>query len=655
MTADLTPYKNLPEQYSQAAKEDPDMAMIDEWLRQQYAPDFSEMKNDLMAWTSAVHDLVEYREKKQNPSAGKPKYELLEAARSVYREQEELQQERNKLDAQEKEVRQAGVPFISDVPLSELARSLHLRLDTEKRFLSLMQTMLYFVSDEGAAFTLEMANPGELVQDFDLPSMEYATLGPKRVMGYKYWRKHIKMDIPMPANLKYLLLFARELLLGVGASTPEEGLELLLRLTKYYLSPNSTAAVSVSLCRCVAAYCFHYNVPLPPRAMDLLPAWAVNNEIFDLWLNAVLLDPNRTTVPASAAAKLAKFNFYSGASWNEDPEALMALLDELLQFLDARYRAQGTAGHPDRDKLLPALRRPMATLGRYGETRGYSFSFLSYDFYLPSNFVPEGRLYTIRQFWAFYGGVAASADVTFRKLHGLRGSRSGKLNKSPEVNWVQDFLKLKQQKKEIPVQLEVLELDPARINKLRQESNHVREALKTEEDRRLSQEQVDEWLSSLNPDLKDNLFVLIQRKATPILGQKVFRSHLQSMESSLEHPLFVQEKTGINWNPQLMAFIEKSRLYHDWLRSQKKEESPLSQIVNALPQASRKALSLLRKGKREQAEETLMMEGTFLDVLAEELNDQMMENDLDDLLILDEEGEFVLNPVYADSPELKNC
>ncbi len=40
MTADLTPYKNLPEQYSQAAKEDPDMAMIDEWLRQQYAPDF---------------------------------------------------------------------------------------------------------------------------------------------------------------------------------------------------------------------------------------------------------------------------------------------------------------------------------------------------------------------------------------------------------------------------------------------------------------------------------------------------------------------------------------------------------------------------------------------------------------------------------------
>lgn len=662
MNPDYAKYTDLPGQYCSAAKEDEDMNLISQWLQTKFGEDFSGMNSDLILYTQAASDMVAFHQYKERGSAGKkPAYALLEPAREILKNQQKVVEARKKMDQFEADARKKNVPFLLETPLSEQIQNLRLDAETEMRFLQQVETWLLYADDQGAAFSRAMALPDDITEEYYSPSISYSSLSQVEIAGYKYWRKYFRKGIPMVCNLDYPLLFARELMSGFGAGSLQEALNLLVDLVRYYSLPKSGGPLARALCEAVAAFCFHFRFPLPEDAFDVFPQAFWYDEIYDLWINAALLDPAIKVIPAKAIYGLTLFDFRSGVAWNQDADGLLEHLRAMMDYMDQRYREQKTKTEEDTKGLLPGLPEGGGLLSEAGSPVDCSFSFLPYTFYLPRAYIPSGRIYQFRHNKKWLSALGGSADNTFRKLNGLKGARSAKFHSAPESIWVSDFQKARKAglRAEALHEKTVLELDPALISRLRRESDQVREALKTEEDRKLTQEDTENWLASLDEETRNQLFSLLDEQAPVQICQNSLAEKLKTLEESLNHPLFViSEKTGTeNWNSELVEFIQKSRLFEEWKKQKRQaaassSDSPAAALIETLPETTQDLLRLIAAGKAGEAADQLLAMGSFPDVFAEEINDLFLDAGLDALLLEDENTELIINPDLEEETDL---
>lgn len=567
--------------------------------------------------------------------------------------QRRLHKTREEVDKLQNEAREKNVPFILDTPLSKQASDLKLNEESEIQLLEKFKTILRHASDEQAAFTMRMASPYELTEYRSTAAWVYPVLDDEQ--GFQYWRKHIKQGLPMPCNLKYIHLFTRELFLGIGAGSPKEGLDLLLLMLRSYSDYALHPLTTHLLCLTIPLFCLRFQFPLPPEAFNLFPADLVISAHYDLWVNAVLLDPQVKTLPVQAVLLRSTVDLTSGASWTYDSQGLLNHLEELMSFLDQKYQEQLDQLDPYLDNIPQQIRRKGGLLDHAGVPCKWTFDFLKDDLDLPPAFLKTTGLYDFGRSKNYLSCLAGSADVSFRKVNGLKGTRSTRFKDGIVSVWVNEFTKLK--KKGLSTKLvrekEVLKLDPALISQLRKESENVREALKTEEDTRLTKEKTDSWLASMKEETRSSLFSLINENASASKCRQSLADQLQALEANLEHPLFVDngKQKGKQWNPELLAFITKSSSFEEWkkrklLSAVSDEESAVADLIASLPLTHQKALKLIAKGPTEEAENLLLEEGSFLDMMTEEINDLFLDAGLDVLLIEDENAQLILNPEY---------
>lgn len=512
--------------------------------------------------------------------------------------------------------------------------------------------------------------------------MEYSQYSEAELSYFQYWKENFRKNILMPLHPDLHLLYMREVYLGIGISSWQEGLDLLRRMRQvFYRNGEIGSRLDILL----PVYAVRHDLPL--EASDIGDEDAVwqSSAHLNLWCERLMARPGRPVVPASLLLRLVEFDFCKGTAWNHGQENLLSLLDEALLFLDEKCRQQKPAGKTGK-KQKRREKKPEGLFERLCPEVSYLDRMNSLLTGVPGAFfegpAPVLNISVSAKLPVFLTELAGSVDNLYRSLHHLRGSRRTVLTKEPWVSWFREFEALQQQKQEeallreieshlLPPEPVELHLDPERISRLREESNQVREALNTEnEQQKLDAAALPHWLNRLSPDQAGLLYALAAHDQSYLdTVSKEAEGLLQTMQQELSVICPVSFYTD-NPRPDTPAFLWRGHAFQEdilelvrqdasFARWQKLQESrkaqaaadsdlaeaDLSALLQALSEEEKRTLDYILAGNPEGLEQYLTEQGLFADLVLDTINGAFLDAGLE-LLIETDSGQPEISADY---------
>lgn len=512
--------------------------------------------------------------------------------------------------------------------------------------------------------------------------MEYSRYSDAELSYFQYWKQHFRKNILMPLHPDLYLLYIREVYLGIGISSWQEGLDLLRRMRQAFFR---NGEVCSRLDILLPVYAARHDLPLEVSDIGCNAAVWSSSVHLNLWCERLMARPGLPVVPASLLLRLVDFDFCKGTAWNHGQEKLVDLLDEALLFLDEKCRSQ-TPAKQTRKKQNRKEKKPEGLFKRLCPEVSYHDRMNSLLTGVPGPFFegsgPMLNISASTKLPIFLTELTGSVDNLYRSLHHLRGTRRTVLTKEPWVSWFKEFEALQQQKQEAALLQEIeshllppepveLHLDAERISRLREESNQVREALNTEnEEQKLDAATLQHWLNRLSPEQAGLLYALaahdqsyldtVSKEAEELL-QTMQQELLAICPVSFYTENAVPDSPGTVWNgfafqEDILELVRQDASFARWQKLQESrkaqaaadsgtEETELSVLLQALSDEEKRTLDYILARDPEGLEQFLEEQGLFADLVLDTINGAFLDAGLE-LLIETDTGQPEISADY---------
>lgn len=600
---------------------------------------------------------------------------------SLYDPQSEIDSAESCLTAMLDKAEKKGLDFVPG-----LSQKVH-SFDPEEylEYLDLLMDILENCMKVPARFCPEGAGydrSSYLIYISEEKKMDYSEYPEAELSYFQYWKENFRKNILMPLHPNLLLLYMREVYLGIGISSWQEGLDLLRRLRQVFYR---NGEVDSRLELLLPVYALRHDLPLEVSDIGSIDAVWNSSVRLNLWCERLMARPGRPVVPAFLLLRMLDFDFRKGTAWNHGQEKLIDLLDEALLFLDEKCRTQAPAKKA-RKKQNRKEKKPEGLFERFCPAVNYQGKMHSLLMDVPPVFFeglePVLNVYSSTKLPVFLTELAGSVDNLYRSLHHLRGARRTVLTKEPWVSWFKEFEALQQQKQEAALLQEIeshllppepveLHLDAERISRLREESNQVREALNTEnEEQKLDAVTLQHWLNRLSPKQAGLLYALaahdqsyldtVSKEAEELL-QTMQQELLAICPVSFYTENAVPDSPGTVWNgfafqEDILELVRQDASFARWQKLQESrkaqaaadsgtEETELSVLLQTLSEEEKRTLDYILAGDPEGLEQFLEEQGLFADLVLDTINGAFLDAGLE-LLIETDSGQPEISADY---------
>lgn len=547
------------------------------------------------------------------------------------------------------ELKAGGLPVSFD---PEWFGHIGLRYYDFKNLLSLLNA-----ADDGTGvFTFSGFGNGYYFDPYDF---SISSFGPYELEYHKYWRKHFREGIIMPCSLGDICAYLAEIIVGIGTDNPQDSLNELVKLFNTYYQLPYYMGLKDYFLGAIIYYSSYSGLELP-----LLEGLSYQNTSNNL-INVALFDYGHRTggarIPSTLLLALSSIDVSNGVlfpeHWNEYNELLTDTVFYLDNWLNRKYRKRFI-------DYKCRVKSEMLELGPPADILDPFFDYQKLELRAYERSAAQKKL--ISQ-------LCGSLDNIMRGFYKLKGKRKTVLEDKELATLVNSYalqwLKAHQTpvfKKTEPVKLD---LDLDQINKIRDESINVREALKTEEDFRLTGEKVDD-LYEENPELIRFWFQMAADKGVSADENKSLIDQTKKVMKEnfhLDQP--VRTDSGICHfsDPDTAKIIRESESCQKWIQNRSKDHNVKSEttasladlpnsseygedsgyllvsFLNELEPEEQRAACLIIADRQEELESLIEESGLFKEALVDELNDKGYDLFGESFCDLDEENAVVLN------------